>query len=319
MAAATYDAANQLLTWNGAAHTYDANGNLTGDGTKTYTWNARNELIGIAGGGTTASFAYDGLGRRTTRTVDGTTTTFLYDGLNRLKATSGATSTLMLEGLGLDQHFAQIQGTTVTSFLADALGSTYTLTDSAGAVSAQYKYEPYGAATKMSGTASTDLLFTGREDDATGLFGYRARYYQPSRGRFVSEDPLGGGETLDSSELEGLPHTTRFFSSQNLVEAIGGGAAKPVVMDEGLYGYAANNPLRYVDPEGLAATPNSPGGHKCWAWWIADWIGCHAKCQDLASLERCERLARKNFDACMRGIDHPFPYPWKWKPRPKFR
>src|SRR3712207_8414646 len=45
--------------------TYDANGNLTGDGARTYAWNARSQLASINGGGTTASFQYDAFGRRT--------------------------------------------------------------------------------------------------------------------------------------------------------------------------------------------------------------------------------------------------------------
>ncbi len=50
MSTATYDAANQILAWNGTPSTYDANGNLTSDGTRTYTWNARNQLTGLSGG-----------------------------------------------------------------------------------------------------------------------------------------------------------------------------------------------------------------------------------------------------------------------------
>lgn len=57
----TYDAANEQTTFNGAALTYDAKGNLTNDGTNTYQWNAREQLIQISGA-VTASFTYDGLG-----------------------------------------------------------------------------------------------------------------------------------------------------------------------------------------------------------------------------------------------------------------
>jgi RHS repeat-associated protein len=186
----SHDAANELTSWSGVPQAYDANGNLTSVGTTTYSWNARDQLTGITGGGLTATFAYDGFGRRTSRTVNGATTTFAYDGFNRVKATVGSATSLMLQGLGLDQHFARIDGASVTSFLVDAIGSTYALTDGTGAVTAQYRYEPYGAATRMSGTGATDLLFTGREDDGTGFAYHRARYYAFGRGRFVSEDPI---------------------------------------------------------------------------------------------------------------------------------
>lgn len=48
-------------TCNGTALTYDLNGNLTGDGTNTYTWDARGHLSALSGG-VTASFVYDGFG-----------------------------------------------------------------------------------------------------------------------------------------------------------------------------------------------------------------------------------------------------------------
>lgn len=212
--AASYDAANELGIWSGVTRTHDANGNLTTAGPTTYTWNARNELTGITGGGVTATFAYDALGRRTRRTVNGTTTTFAYDGRNRVKTTVGGVASLMMQGLGLDDHFARIDGAAVTSFLADAIGSTYTLTDGTGGVTAQYGYEPYGGATKLGGAGATDLLFTGREDDGTGLLYYRARLLSPSTGRFVSEDPI---------ELDGGIN---------------------------LYAYVGNSPLMWVDPFG---------------------------------------------------------------------
>ncbi len=75
----TYDAANQQTQFNGVTQTFDANGNLTNDGTNTYSWDARNRLTAITGG-VTAGFAYDGLGRRKSKTISGTTTGLWYDG-----------------------------------------------------------------------------------------------------------------------------------------------------------------------------------------------------------------------------------------------
>ncbi len=76
------------------------------------------------------------------------------------------------------------------------LGSTIAMTDSAGAVAASYTYEPYGkAANTMTNNSQT---YTGREDDGTGLYYYRARYYHPGLSRFISEDPIeyGGGPNV---------------------------------------------------------------------------------------------------------------------------
>jgi YD repeat-containing protein len=91
----------RTATWASTSFTYDSNGNLTNDGSKTYTWNARNQLTGLAGG-ITASFAYDGVGRRRAKTVSGTTTGFLYDGLNAVQELAGG-SPSALTGLDLDE------------------------------------------------------------------------------------------------------------------------------------------------------------------------------------------------------------------------
>jgi len=75
--------------------------------------------------------------------------------------------------------------------MADALGSTIALTDADGTTQTQYSYDPYGS-TSTSGAASTNSYeFTRREFDVAGLYYYRARYYSPVMGRFISEDPLG--------------------------------------------------------------------------------------------------------------------------------
>jgi YD repeat-containing protein len=102
LASATYNAGNQIATWASTSFTYDDNGNLTSDGSKTYTWNARNQLASLSGG-VSASFAYDGLGRRRSKTVSGTSTAFLYDGLNAVQELSGGSPTAnILAGLGID-------------------------------------------------------------------------------------------------------------------------------------------------------------------------------------------------------------------------
>jgi RHS repeat-associated protein len=65
------------------------------------------------------------------------------------------------------------------------------LTDSTGAIQTQYSYEPFGATTETGATSSNWYQFTGRANDGTGLYYYRARYYSPRFQRFISEDPIG--------------------------------------------------------------------------------------------------------------------------------
>jgi RHS repeat-associated protein len=198
LASATYNAANQQTAFGGQTLTYDLNGNLTSDATNTYTWNARNQLTAISGP-TAASFVYDALGRRQRKTLSGTITDFVYDGLNPVRETVGATTVDLLTGLGIDEYLTRTTATTAEQFLADTLGSTVALTDAGGAVQNQYSYEPFGAATTTGGSSS-ELTYTRREDDGTGPFYYRARYYHPGLQRFVSEDLLGfEGGTLTST------------------------------------------------------------------------------------------------------------------------
>jgi len=83
VATTTYNANNQLRKWhsNAIQPTYDLNGNMLTDGTYTYVWNARNELVTVKQGApVVATYAYDALGRRTSKTVSGTTSGFVYGG-----------------------------------------------------------------------------------------------------------------------------------------------------------------------------------------------------------------------------------------------
>lgn len=168
--------------------TYDANGNLIGDGANTYTWDARNRLGSIIG----ASFQYDPFGRRQSRTVGSTATKFLYDGLNRVQELNGSTVTAnLLTGLNVDEVLTRTDSTGARNFLSDALGSTLALTDSTGAVQTQYTFEPFGNTTGSGQANANPIEYTGRENEGNGLYYYRARYYNPTIGRFISEDPMG--------------------------------------------------------------------------------------------------------------------------------
>jgi RHS repeat-associated protein len=197
---------------------YDSNGNLTfftdGGGTTNYTWDARNRMTAISGPGVAASFVYDGLGRQTAKNINSVTNNYQYDGHDITRETGGSTVTY-LRGLNIDEPFVR-QGATNEYYHAEALGSAMALTDGAGASQTTYRYEPFGN-TAASGTTTTNpFQYTNRENDGTGLYYLRARYYSPKLQRFVSEDPIGlfGGDT-------------------------------------NLYAYVLNNPTRFVDPLGL--------------------------------------------------------------------
>jgi RHS repeat-associated protein len=199
LTSATYDAANRIVTWNGTSFSYDLNGNLTNDGTLAYTWDARNQLAGLSGG-MSASFEHDGSGRRSGKTISGTTTNFLYDGLNFVQeqTSNGTPIANLVTGLSNDETFTRVDGSGTSHLLTDPLGGTIALTNGSGAVQTSYTYDPFGTTSTSGSTSANAGQFTGRENDGTGLYYYRARFYSPQIQRFVSEDPSGfaGGLNL---------------------------------------------------------------------------------------------------------------------------
>ncbi|HEY0367928.1 MAG TPA: TIGR02269 family lipoprotein, partial [Pyrinomonadaceae bacterium] len=215
LSSATYNANNQLTQRAGVNLTYDNNGNLTSDGTNTYTWNARNQLSAMSGAGLTASFVYDPFGRRVQKTVNGASTEFVYDGPNSVQEKVGGTPSANFLTGGLDQLFTRTDANGSLHFLSDGLGSTLGLTDAAGSQTVQYTYEPFGT-TSATGSSGNTAQYGGRENDNTGLYFNRARYYSPKLQRFISEDPLG-------------------FTPG----------------DTNLYSYVGNGPVNWADPLGL--------------------------------------------------------------------
>ena len=191
MSSATYDANNRLTSWGGVSLAYDNNGNLLSDGNLVYSWDSRNHLSALAGGAT-ATFTYDAAGRRSSKTIGTTSTGFYYDGPNIVQEQSGGTPSANLLTGGVDQVFSRTDTSLGTRhFVTDAQGSTLALTDNSGTVQVSYTYDPYGA-TAASGEANGNAVqYAGRENDGTGLYYYRARYYHPGFMRFASSDPIG--------------------------------------------------------------------------------------------------------------------------------
>ena len=214
----TFNLNNEQTVWNGFALAYDLNGDPTSNAatspTTSYQFDARHRLTTITQGASTiASFQYDTFGRRTQRTVGSTTTSFLYDVQNGVQETQGATTNAILTGLGIDERFARMEAAGMRYFLPDAMNSTVALTDSTQAVQETYSYEPFGEVAST-GTSDNPYQYTGRENDGTGLYYYRARYYSPTLKRFISEDAEGLSAGLN------------------------------------VYAYVANNPLSLRDPSG---------------------------------------------------------------------
>ncbi|HEV2387691.1 MAG TPA: RHS repeat-associated core domain-containing protein [Candidatus Acidoferrales bacterium] len=264
-----YNAANELTSRNRATLAYDLNGNMTSDGTNTCSWNSRNQLGGISGAAS-ASFAYDPFGRRQGKTINSTNTNFLYDGLNPVQELAGTTVTAnLLTGLGTDEYFTRTDALGTSDFLTGALGSTLALADTTGTVQTSYTYQPFGGTTTQGAPNGNSYQFTGRENDGTGLYFYRARYYSPNLQRFVSEDPLGisgGGPDLYAYAADS-PRT--FVDAFGLSPAAGRGQCSQTKKCEGKARVLKGNPRTVGRPGGFgtpvqagstAVSPNQWGG-----------------------------------------------------------
>jgi RHS repeat-associated protein len=209
----------------GRAITYDANGNMTFDGTKSYAWDAENRLIQVTypGTGNNSQFTYDPASGlvKIIETVSGSVTStkqFVRCGSQMCEERN--TSSAITK-----QFFAWGQTLSGTNYFYTKdgpPGSTRDLTDPSGNVAAHYEYGMYGEVSQTVGTIASDFQYTGlyyHAPSGLNLATYRA--YSPSLGRWTSRDPI---------------------------EEDGG---------TNLYAYVGNDPVDSTDPSGLKG-PNTP-------------------------------------------------------------
>ncbi len=166
------------------------------------------------------------------KTINGPTTQFLYDGPNPVQELqSGSPSANLLTGLNIDEYFTRTDSGGTMAFLSDTLGSTIGLTNSAGALATNYTYQPFGATTTSGIANANPYQFTGRENDGTGLYFYRARYYSPIFQRFIGEDPILriGAQLVSFLLRPGVSPSQRINA----------------------YVYVLNDPNLFTDPYGL--------------------------------------------------------------------
>jgi RHS repeat-associated protein len=226
-----YNSSNQLTSTPTATFTYDSNGNTItktdSNGTTTYNWDFENRLdsVTLPGTGGTVSFKYDPFGRRIQKSSLNGTTNYLYDAAN-IVAEYDQTGQLMArytEGIGIDAPLAQSKAGKIDYYQQDGIGSVTSLTNATGSLDTSYIYDSFGVLNSALGAQSSVARYTGREfDDETGLSYHQARYYDPSLGRFLSEDPIG------------------FEGGMNF------------------YSYTDNNPVNFLDPSGLQKVMEPP-------------------------------------------------------------
>jgi RHS repeat-associated protein len=224
----TNNSSNELTATSSTSYSYDDNGSTTGKtdttGTTAYVWDFENRLTSVTlpNSGGTVTFKYDPLGRRIQKISPTATSIFLYDGPNLIETVNatGGMIARYTQGQNIDEPLATQRGTTTDYYEQDGLGSVTSLTASNGSVAQSYTYDSFGNITNSSGSLTNFFRYTGREfDTETNLYYYRARYYDPSGGRFVSSDPFWPHGGLNS------------------------------------YLYSFNNPVIWIDPFGLCVSP----------------------------------------------------------------
>jgi RHS repeat-associated protein len=155
--------------------------------------------------------------------VNGQRTDYIYDGPQAIGELTAGGSVGWLTSLGIDEVIARYSQAGGRYYLTDALNTVIARTRADRSIQNSYLYSPWGETTSIGPDESNPIQYTARENDGTGLYYYRARYYDPRAKRFLSEDPIG---------LEGGVN---------------------------LYTYVGNDPVSLDDPYGLDPdTPKKP-------------------------------------------------------------
>jgi RHS repeat-associated protein len=217
----TYDANDRL-----DSDSYDDNGNTTAANGNNYAYDFENHLTSL--NGATVSYVYDGDGNRVAKTVAGVTTNYLVDTNNPTgyaqvveELQAGAVVKNYTYGHDLISQRCAMPAAncSVSYYQYDGHGSVRLLTGVSGEITDTYDYDAFGNLISRTGTTSNNYLFSGEQlDSSLGFYYLRARYLNPSPGRFWSMDSYEGG-SYDPGSLHKYSYTRN--SPTNLIDPSG--------------------------------------------------------------------------------------------------
>ena len=260
-----------LTSAGDVTYRYDANGNLVNDGRRSYTWNAKDQLVATDMGSVQISYTYNAEGQRVRQAVrlgaavsstlyvgenvevrDDRLIFYIFDDEERIAQISKSFEpTTLLTSFASPADGSPPAPAALQWYLSDHLGSTNLLLDAQGAVLREQVYYPYGPLRYRLNGGPVDYGYAGKELDHSGLHYFGGRYYDANTGHFISVDPVvqeyGGNPQQNAALLNYLTHPQ---------------------MANG-YSYAAGNPLKYIDPDGREiviskALRQTPGFMKAW-------------------------------------------------------
>jgi RHS repeat-associated protein len=253
----THNAVNEITSINGVPIFHDNNGNLSEDETFRYAYDEENRLIQAtrkSDNRVVGQYQYDALSRRIKKIADPfpvsspVETRYFYDDARIMEEQNPAMMTLATYVYGnyIDEVLTMDRSGQTFYYHQNSLWSVEAITDSLANVVERYTYDAYGFSTIFNGSGvqiplnswgtphsaiGNPWMFTGRQlDEETGLYYYRARYYDSTKGRFLQRDPL------------------RYIGGMNL------------------YSMVKNRVSRFVDPRGLTEQCDMPA---CEIKWIA--------------------------------------------------
>ncbi|MBQ7033917.1 MAG: hypothetical protein IJN25_09710 [Clostridia bacterium] len=187
---------------------------MASDADGLYTFDGLGRMTGLTEDGKTIAYTYNGDGQRVSKTVDGVTTQYVWDGDYIVMEKTGNSTTVYKRG---NRLFANEKDGIKTFYRYNARGDVVQLTNASYAVTKTYRYDAFGNEQNIDANDTNPFRYCGEYfDTETGYIYLRARYYDPTIGRFISKDPIRDGLNW--------------------------------------YVYCGNNPVMFKDPLGLSIT-----------------------------------------------------------------